>query len=821
MKKVIAPALAFLAFLSVSALGNSVVNAKATANANGWDYDSYNPETNEASSFFETCWGNANFTSQRLTEKAAVIYHQPAYGLRGQHRDKFDLTTLEFTLELSHHSHLVLVSLTSTSGGYYEPGNGNLLTMDFVPAVANTIDGTANKYIMTLSSTDGKHNVSINDWNDGGKWADDANFVGVQFTATDNKINVKFEKGATTTDVTVNDITKTVSNSDLFALYDKNGIDYNTPEYFVVGGMNGTGKEKLVIEEVTDAAHKEYYSATGAYGKAKSIISELKDYTVETATQAQAFLAKYNALDMSSLKSYDVSWLNADYQAVVEKYNVAKTLDPTYLLKQKVSEMDAATASLTTKEDISNAEKAINSVQTVYDEVDTTALDADSKAYYDSVPTLMSDAKAKIGVLAKSLYTAAVDEYVAAVDAIKDADTLLDAKAKNSSIPTSYEKYFSEEDLATVKAKYTAAKEKYSGLVKLNNDNVYQGNNVDVLTLANNELLAVSDGTTNYSNKASGNGLYFENPVDYSNFEVKFNVSKMNSDNTWFSLGIMEKKNVFVQAEDDSVTENKGVFFLIAKDSVSTMSVQVFICTLSSTRFYDSKLITTMSIPYQEDVTLKMRNTTKEVGGLTGNYYSISFNDVEYSELITANKLKTVFTEGNDCYFVTQTSGSQVAYSIKSINGKDPLSSDLKPASLVPTTTDTDLEYTLGSEADLKINVDTKGQDISSLKVGKKVIGAQNYSYADGVLTIKATALSKVAEGTQKITLETAFGSLSWNLIVKTSGGSSDTTDTTSETDGKTSSGGCGGSIIATSAIVSTLALAGIGLVFYKKKQDK
>lgn len=821
MKKVIAPALAFLAFLSVSALGNSVVNAKAAANANGWDYDSYNPETNEASSFFETCWGNANFTSQRLTEKAAVIYHQPAYGLRGQHRDKFDLTTLEFTLELSHHSDLVLVSLTSTSGGYYEPGNGNLLTMDFVPAVANTIDGTANKYIMTLSSTDGKHNVSINDWNDGGKWADDANFVGVQFTATDNKINVKFEKGATTTDVTVNDITKTVSNSDLFALYDKNGIDYNTPEYFVVGGMNGTGKEKLVIEEVTDAAHKEYYSATGAYGKAKSIISELKDYTVETATQAQAFLAKYNALDMSSLKSYDVSWLNADYQAVVEKYNVAKTLDPTYLLKQKVSEMDAATASLTTKEDISNAEKAINSVQTVYDEVDTTVLDADSKAYYDSVPTLMSDAKAKIGVLAKSLYTAAVDEYVAAVDAIKDADTLLDAKAKNSSIPTSYEKYFSEEDLATVKAKYTAAKEKYSGLVKLNNDNVYQGNNVDVLTLANNELLAVSDGATNYSNKASGNGLYFENPVDYSNFEVKFNVSKMNSDNTWFSLGIMEKKNVFIQAEDDSVTENKGVFFLIAKDSVSTMSVQVFICTLSSTRFYDSKLITTMSIPYQEDVTLKMRNTTKEVGGLTGNYYSISFNDVEYSELITANKLKTVFTEGNDCYFVTQTSGSQVAYSIKSINGKDPLSSDLKPASLVPTTTDTDLEYTLGSEADLKINVDTKGQAISSLKVGKKVIGAQNYSYADGVLTIKATALSKVAEGTQKITLETAFGSLSWNLIVKTSGGSSDTTDTTSETDGKTSSGGCGGSIIATSAIVSTLALAGIGLVFYKKKQDK
>ena len=34
-------------------------------------------------------------------------------------------------------------------------------------------------------------------------------------------------------------------------------------------------------------------------------------------------------------------------------------------------------------------------------------------------------------------------------------------------------------------------------------------------------------------------------------------------------------------------------------------------------------------------------------------------------------------------------------------------------------------------------------------------------------------------------------------------------------------SGGCGGSIIATSAIVSVLALAGVGLVFFRKRKEE
>lgn len=839
MKKMIVPSVAFLALAGIAcSFGNSTVNVKAAANANGWDYDSYNPETNESASYFESCWDNANsLTSMRLSEQASLFYAKPTFGARGQHKDQFDLTTLEFTVEMSHQSNLLLVTLASSSGGYYVAGNNNLVTMDILPSTKNTVDGTSNLYMVTLTASDGNHNASIDGWSDGTKWADDAAFTGVQVTASDNRIHVKFEKiSSESTKVTVNDVTKTVQNSDLYALYDKKGLDYDTPSYFIVGGMNGNGKEKVIFEQVTDAAHTAYYSSTGAYGKAKALINDLKDDSVTTVSEAQTYLAKYNTLDMSSVKSYDQAWLGADYQAVLDKFSAACALDPTYTLKLKVEDMNAATASITTDDDIKNAEKAVSAVQSAYDALDLENLDDTSKAYADTIPGLISEAKAKIGEVATAFYSEAVTAYATAVDAIVDADTLLAAKAAYSAIPFNYEAYFTEAALATESEKLKAAKEKYNSLVKVNSDNVTQGKNVDILTLANDELLAVSDGGCSYENKGNGNGVYFNQEVDYSNFEVKFNVSQLSMDNTWISMGIMEQKNMFKQAEDDSVTDNKGVFFLFSRESTTTLGVKVFVCTMSSTRFYDSMLTLTTEIPFAEDVTLSMRNVTKEVGGLVGNYYSIKFNGVEYDELITANKMKTVFTSGNSAYLYTCSSGSQAVYSIKSINGKSPLSASLMPESLAPTTSDTALSYTLASNEDLKINVDTKGEAISSLKIGKKVVGSQNYTYENGVLTIKAAALSKLTEGTSKITMETAFGTLTWDLTVKTAGGdatssdaTSDKTETSSETKseaasdqgGETKKGGCGGSVIATSVLASTLALAGAGLIFLKKKQDK
>ncbi len=832
MKRIIAPALAALALAGVAcSLGNSSWNVKAAANANGWDYDSLNPTTNEGASYFKSCWNNENqLTSARLSEQASLFYAVPTYGGRGEHKDLFDLTTLEFTVEMSHMSNLLLVTMASSSGGYYVAGNNGLLTMDILPAKKNTVDGTNNLYMVTLSAADDNHNVSIDGWSDGGKWADDSAFTGVQVTAADNKINVKFEKiSSESTNVTVNEVTKTVKNSDLYALYDKKGRAYNEPSYFVVGGMNGAGKEKVIFEKVTDKAHDEYYSSTGAYGKAKTLIADLKDDPVTTVSEAQNFLAKYNGLDMASVKSYDQAWMNEDYQTVLTKVATAQSLDPTYTLKLKVADMDSATVSISTAEDISTAEAAIAFVKSAYDALDLENLDSVSKEYADTVPGLISAAKAKVASAATPLYIAAVTSYVNAVDAIDDADTLLAAKAAYSAIPFNYESYFTEEALAVETARLKAAKDKYESLVRISSDSVTQGNGVDVLTLDNGELLAVSNGGCNYDNKGVGNGLYFNQELDYMNFEIKLNISKLDMDNTWMSFGIMENKNMFKNAEDDSVTENKGVFFLVSRDSTATLSVQVFVCTMSATRFYDSKLITVATIPFAEDVTLSMKNVTKEVGGLVGNYYSIRFNNVEYDELITANKMKTVFPNGKNCYFYSCSSGSQVVYTIKTINGKSPLSASLMPDSLVPTTTDTALTYTLASNEDLKINVDTKGQTISSLKVGKKVVGTQNYTYENGVLTIKAAALAKVAEGAQKVTMETAFGSLTWDLSVVTAGGetasSSETTSNpgseASSDQGGSSSKGCGGSVAATSAIVATLSLAGAGLVLLKKKQDK
>lgn len=102
MKKAIVPMLSLLAVTAVGSLFSKPISAKAAANANGWDYDLYNPGDHAEDSPFTLCWGNTNTRSMRLTEQASMFYDVPAFGTRGMHKSTFDLSTFEFTVELSH-----------------------------------------------------------------------------------------------------------------------------------------------------------------------------------------------------------------------------------------------------------------------------------------------------------------------------------------------------------------------------------------------------------------------------------------------------------------------------------------------------------------------------------------------------------------------------------------------------------------------------------------------------------------------------------------------------------------------------------------------
>lgn len=819
MKKAIVPMLSLLAVTAVGSLFSKPISAKAAANVNGWDYDSYNPTDHAADSPFEGCWGNTNTRSMRLTEQAAMFADVPAFGTRGTHKSLFDLSTFEFTVELSHRSNLVLLTFTKTPGGYFSEGN-MIANIDIVPARSNKIDGITNQYIVCLSASVNSHNISIEGFNDGTDWADDNNFKGVAVTAADNKIHMKFNRvSSENTEVTVNDRVFTVSNSILYQQLENSGLAYNTPSHVVVGGMNGSGFEKIIFEQFTDSKHTEYYSATGAFGFTKTALSELKDASIVNSNEAEVFIAKYKTLKYDELESYDKEWLKNDYQIVQEKYATARSLSPTYMLEQRVNDLKEACKVIETKEDISEVESAIKAVQAAYEEIDASTLSESGKAVYDNSQVEINNAKAKISTVAVKIYKETVATYVKAVAAIKDVETLLKAKDALVAIPVSYSEYFtSEEEFNEQVALINKAKEDFAKKTRSDSKNITQGNYADILTNDDGSLIVSTDASSQYGDKVNSSGVYFEQPVAYSNFSVTFNVQELNSDNTWIALGIMEQPDMFIIADNDSVTNNKGVSFRMQRTSLSTITVEIYVTSMTATRYYDAKLLTTMNIPYQQDVTLKMKNVTKNLGGILDNYYTISFNDNELNETIKVSKMKTVFPNGDNAYlFFGSYCESRIAYTIKNINGKKPLSDDLKPASSVPTSNDTAIEYEIGSGNDLSMNLDTKGEMISSVKIGKKVVSSANYTYENNVLTIKASALSKLEEGEQKVVVETAYGSVSWTLTVKTAGSSP--VDPEPET--PTNNNGCGGSIIATSAIASTLALAGIGLVIYKKKETK
>lgn len=829
MKKTLITSLSILS-LSAAIFGavcasNNIVKTNAEANANGWDY-SLEPTQDPADSMFKHCWDQPAKT-MRLNDKATLASFKPQYGTRFEHRSAFDLTTLKYTVEMSHMSNMLTIMICSRSGGYYS--EGSLLTMDILPAKANAIDGTSNSYRVTLCATPGRHELSIDGFDDGTKWADDSAFTGITVSPTDNRISVEFNKvDNTSTNVILNGETHTVANADLFANYTESSLDFNSEQYFLVGGMNGNGEEKVVFEEVTDAKHTAYMSSTGAFTQTKALLSELNAMSVTNASEAEAYLAKYANLRYSELYSYDKSYLATAYNSALAKFNTASTLSPTYLLKQKEAALTEATKSIVTTDDIKNAETALSDLQTAYDGVDVTSLTDDGKTYYDTIPGVISAATAKIGAVAKGFYTSAVTAYVSAVEAISSAATLIAAKEAYSAIPTSYAQYLTEDELAAETAKISTAKASYTSKTTVTSDNMFQGSRADVYKADNGELTILSNGSSNYKDKTGMGGVIFNKPVTSNNFEMKFSVDSLLDGNTWISFGVMEKAEMFYYEEDERVANNKGVFFLIQKSTATKLTVQTFVCTISATRFYDSKLVSTVDIPYQQDVTLSLKNVTKEIGGVQGNYYVIKFNDTEVGENITTNRMKTVFTDSTDAYVYAATSGSQAAYTIKTINGVAPLSDSLKPASLTPTSSDSNLSYTLGSGADLSFNLDAKNQTITSLKIGKKVIGTANYTYANNKVTIKGSALANLVEGEQTITLETTYGTITWKLNVVT-GGNSDSSDSgnnsqasedNNNNNNNNSGGGCGGSIIATGTVTSILALTGIGLAVYKKKKE-
>ena len=133
--------------------------------------------------------------------------------------------------------------------------------------------------------------------------------------------------------------------------------------------------------------------------------------------------------------------------------------------------------------------------------------------------------------------------------------------------------------------------------------------------------------------------------------------------------------------------------------------------------------------------------------------------------------------------------------------------------------------YEVREGEDLVIECDTHGEAITSFKRGAEEVLPQYYE-VDGIkITISKDYLATLGYAKQYFIIATKGGSVSFTVTVledKPQEGSETEPVTPSDSSSEqqpAKKGGCGGSIIATSALLSIVALMGVGLVSIKRRK--
>lgn len=128
--------------------------------------------------------------------------------------------------------------------------------------------------------------------------------------------------------------------------------------------------------------------------------------------------------------------------------------------------------------------------------------------------------------------------------------------------------------------------------------------------------------------------------------------------------------------------------------------------------------------------------------------------------------------------------------------------------------------YQVQEGQDLVINCDTHGEAITSFRRGAEEVLPQYYEVNGNEITISKDYLATLGYDKQYFIIQTAGGSVSFTITVVKEGGEP-VDPGTSENPETPAKKGCGGSVIAASAIVSTITLVGAALLISKKRKEK
>lgn len=797
-------------------LASSLVSrATFATKAEGGDpYDNL-PESGSvpADSYFANAWYQ-DIGTRRLGDRELLTIQRSDWGCRGNFINRtFDATSFEITLELSKLLPRTGIQLIFGSApGSYATESTRQMVMDVI--VGEAVPGS---YIIT-TSVSGAHNVSIPEFNDGKQWADDANFTGVQVETTDFTVALKIEKkNESFTDIHVNDIVTTVSNSALYPLFED-----PTVSNISLGLFNNSGAmQPLVIKSVGDATDKVYFGETGDFTLVKKGLADLQNAKLDTLEEVKAAKDDYDILanKYAALYAHDRAYFQAEFTVVTDLINeaIARVGNKlaVILLSENLAVLEESIKDLTTVEAVDAAIAAHDLYLATKTTIDVETLEADDLASLENIEAKFATALALLEKGKVDVYEASLKAFEDKVKRLEGNADILEAQTLRAAIPTKYNALIEEAKANAFMERLAAADQALQENTSLKHDNWVQGATTNVVTKQDGSLDVTTYGAAIDTVREQSSGIFCKEQISASKFELDLNISRLPSKNgSWITMGIMEKPDMWIYAETDLVQENKGIFFLITYINSETLGVQAFLCSLTSNRFYDSNLTQTITIPMAKDVKVKFFEETVTVAGVTDTYFRMSFNDVTFDqENISAKKLKTIFGTEKSGYFFIASSGFSASnpaqFSLKAINGKSPTANTIKGDDAAPSSSDTTKTFVKGS-GNLTFNLVTS--ELQSVKVDGTVLGSDKYGYANNTLTIQSSYLETLSEGNHTIEAVCKNGTITWMVSVQGSGDKPVTPDAPKS--------GCGGSIVAGSIIVSTIAVAGLVAVALKKRKE-
>ena len=793
----------------------------------------------DPSANFYQKWQPDSYGVKRTGDREFLVHGKEEWGYRGTTYNTFNGDDFRFSLDLSRLPGNVaaFVLLSPNACDFVGGGGGGsaCLSMDMVKSPSDPTN-----FIVTLTAG-GDHNTSIAGFGDGA-WPVDGAYSGSSITSSNGVVAVSFQNNGTTTQVAVNEKTYTVDSS---VLYAKMGTSH-TGMYASMGMFNGApgAYGDIRVNYWGDAAEETYYSSTGLYGMAKQGIADLSvavNAGLTTLSDLKAAKAIRETISLTNLHDFDVRYLKpnldildaalaqaavdlggeallADYEDAVAKLT---TLDASL---SDATGIDAALAQV----DFVNAKKAAASVESVVASYTT-----DQNDKLASLNGLFDAEMNKIKAAITTYYAAKVNAYTAATSNLVTVQDINNARILASAIPTKYNSQLNDLDLIAFNQQIAAADEKIEALGHAAvegwdiGSGAYMAKNGDKMGIN----LAANSGTSGEDHLTSSGVYYNKEKLSASDFSFTIDRKVWSTLSTsWFSFGLMEKSDIFNNADNLDCQNNKGVFFLLTSIGNGQVKAELYTMSLTCNRFFDAVQSVSLIIPLEGNLTVQFAEVQKEVSGITETYWIPSFNGVPLDgNNIKATKLKSCLGSDKSGYFYmasTATSPEHAyVYDLVDVNGHKPYEASLSNMAVAaPTTSDTTLSYNTAVDGDLSVNLDTKSQALTAVKIDDSVLGANDYTYdaTTKKLLVKAAKLQTLSNGAHVLTMTTAGGSVTVTLNVTsgTSSSSSTSEPNSSTSQGNTTTGGCGGSITG-SIVVSGLALVGLAGLAMRKKHVK